>query len=76
MSLVVGIGAIRDHKKGTVTITQNNYTKPLLERYGVGNSHPTYTPDVGSELSLNQSEEKLLSKDDKQRFQAITGSVI
>ena len=50
--------------------------KSLLERYGMGNCNPTYTPGVGSELSLDQPEEKLLSKEDKQYLQVITGSVM
>ena len=36
----------------------------------------TYTPGVGKELSLDQPEERLLGKEEKQRFQAITGSVM
>ena len=31
---------------------------------------------MGKELSLDQPEERLLSKEEKQRFQAITGSVM
>ena len=42
----------------------------------MGNCSPTMTPGVGSELSLDQPEEKLLNKEDKQRFHAITGSVM
>ena len=42
----------------------------------MGNCNPTYTPGMVRELSLDQPEEKLLSKEDKQRFQVITGSVI
>ena len=63
-------------KKGTVTITQDNYTKSLLERCGMGNCNLRYTPGVGSDLFLNQPEEKLLNKEDTQRFQAITDSVM
>ena len=77
VSLVLGMGVTRDREKGTMTITQDNYTKSLLERYGMGNCNPTYTSGVGGELSLDQPEEKLLSKEEKQHFlQAITGSVM
>ena len=34
VSLVLGMGVIRDRLKGTVTITQDNDIKSLLERYG------------------------------------------
>ena len=45
--LVFGMEVTRDRTKGTVTITQENYVKSLLERYGVGNWNPAHTPDVG-----------------------------
>ena len=76
VSLVLGMGVTRDSEKGTVIITQVNHTKSLLERYGKGNCSPTDNPGVGSELSLDQPGEKLLNNEDKQRFQAITGSVM
>ena len=59
-----------------MAITQEKYTKSLLERYGMASCNSTYTPGVGKELSLDQPEERLLSKEEKQRFQAITGSVM
>ena len=74
--LVFGMEVTRDRMKGTVTITQENYVKSLLERYGNGNCNPVHTAGVGKELSLDQPEENLLNKEDKRRFQAITGSVM
>ena len=59
-----------------MTTTQDNYTKSLLERYGMRNCNFRYTPSVGSDLFLDQPEEKLLNKKDKQRFQATTDSVM
>ena len=47
VSLVLGMGVTRDHEKGTVTITQEKYTKSLLERYGMASRNSTYTPGVG-----------------------------
>ena len=76
VSLVFGMEVTRDRTKGTVTITQENYMKSLLERYGMGNCNPAHTPGVGKKLSLDQPEENLLNKEDKRRFQAITGSVM
>ena len=74
--LVLGMGVTHDREKGTVTITQEKYTKSLLGRYGMANCNSTYTPGVGKELSLDQPEERLLSKEERQRFQAITGTVV
>ena len=36
--------------------------------------NPAYTFGVGPELSLNQSEEKLLNEEEKRRYQVITGA--
>ena len=69
------MGVTRDRGEGTVTITQDNYTKFLLERYGMGNCSLRYTPGVGSDFFLDPPDEKLLNKEDKQRFQA-TDSVM
>ena len=81
VSLVLGMGVTRDREKGTVTITQEKYPKSLLERYGMASCNSTYAPGVGKELSLDQPEERLLRRKNsvsrkKQRFQAITGSVM
>ena len=76
VSLVFGMEVTRERTKGTVTITQENYVKSLLERYGMGNGSPAHTPGVRKELSLDQPEENLLNKEDKRRFQAILGSVM
>ena len=76
VSLVLGMGVTRDREKGTVTITQDKCTKSVLERCGMARCNSTYTPGVGKELSLDQPEERLLSKEEKQRFQAIKGSAM
>ena len=70
------MGVTRDREKGTVIITQEKCTKSLLERYGMASCNSTYTPGVRKKLWLDQPEERLLSKEEKQRFQAITGSVM
>ena len=44
VSLVFGTEVTRDRTKGTVTITQENHVKSLLERYGMGNCNPAHTP--------------------------------
>ena len=76
VALVLGMDVTPAREKGTMTITQDTFTKSLLERYGMASCNSTYTPGVGKELSLDQPEDKLLSKEEKQRFQTITGSVV
>ena len=38
--------------------------------------NPAYTLAAGTELPLDQPKKRLLSREEKQRFQAITGSVM
>ena len=52
VSLVLGLGVIRDRLKGTVTITQDNDIKSLLERYGMTTCNPTYTPGAGKSFRV------------------------
>ena len=47
VSLVFGMEVTSDRTKGTVTITQENYVKSLLERYWMRNCNPANTPGVG-----------------------------
>lgn len=54
--LILGIVVTCDLEQGTVTITQNSYTKYLLEWYDVACCKPRYTPRVGKELYLDQPE--------------------
>ena len=57
VSLILGMETTRDRTKWTVTIAQKNYVQSLLERYGMANCYPAYTPGAGKELSLDQPEE-------------------
>ena len=76
VSLVLGMQVTRDRKKGTLTISQEDYTKSILARFGMENCKPSSIPGTGSELSTEQPAETLLNKEQTQRYQAITGSVM
>ena len=76
VSLALGMRVTRDRERGTLTIAQENYTKYILDRFGMGTCNPLSTPGSGSELSAEQPEETLLNAEDKQRYQTITGSVL
>lgn len=69
------MGVTRDRTKETVT-TQDSYTKSLSGQYGMASCNPAYTYGVEIELFLDQPENNLLNKEDKQRFQVFMGSVM
>ena len=71
--------ACRSHaivKKGTLTISQEDYTKSILVRFGMENCKPSSILGTGSELFAEQPAETLLNTEQTQRYQAITGSVM
>ena len=76
VSLVLGMQITRDREKKTLTISQEEYTKSILERFGMTNRKFVGTPGFGSELSTKQPEKTLLTKEETQRYLAITGSVM
>lgn len=76
VSLVLGMQVSRDRNSGTVTISQENYTKAILERFGMDACNPSSTTGFGSELSTEQPVKTLLNEKDTTRYQAITGSIM
>ena len=76
VSLVLVMQVTRDRKKGTLTISQEDYTKSILARFGMENCQPSSIPRTGSEISTEQPAETLLNTEQTQRCQAITGSIM
>ena len=76
VSLVLGMQVTRDRKKGMPTISQEDYTKSILARFGMENCKPSSIPGTGSEPSTEQPAETLLNTEQILRYQAITGSVM
>ena len=76
VSKVLGMNVARDREEGTITINQKDYTKDIVQRYGMRGCNPAYTPGVGPELSLDQPEENLLDEESKRRCQPITGAAM
>ena len=64
VSLVLGMQVTRDRQGKTLTISQENYTKSILERFGMADCKPSTTPGFGSELSMKQLEGTLLNKEE------------
>ena len=50
LSLVLGMQITRDRETKTLTISQEEYTKSILERLGMANCKPVVTSGFGSEL--------------------------
>ena len=76
VSGILGMNVTRDRAKGTIIISQKDRTDDVVQRYGMKGCNLTYTPGVGSKLSLNRPEKKLLNEEEKRRYQAITGAVM
>ena len=53
-SLVLGMEIKKDCEQGTLTISQEAYSKSILERFEMSDCKPTSTPGYGLELSNNQ----------------------
>ena len=74
VSRVLGMNVSRDRAKGTITIDQKDYTEGIVERFGIKDCNPAFTPGVGPDLSLNQPEKNLLDEEGKRRYQSIVGA--
>ena len=73
VSLVLGMEIKRDLERGTLTISQETYSKSILERLGMSECKPTNTPGYGQELSNQQPDKTLLDEEEKKRYQGIVG---
>ena len=51
LSLVLEMQATRDRGNGTLTISQEDYTKSILDRFGMADYNPSSTPGYGSDFS-------------------------
>ena len=60
--LVLGMQVTRDRQGKTLTISQENYTKSILERFGMADCKPSSTPGFGSEISTKQPAGTLLKR--------------
>ena len=73
-SLVLGMEIKRDCEQGTLTISQDAYSKSILERFGMADCKPTSTPGYGPELSNNQTEDTLLDEEEHDVIRASWGA--
>ena len=76
VSKALGMNVTRDRENGTITIAQKKYTEDIFERYNMTNCNVAFTPGVGPEISLDQSADRLLDEQGKQRYQSIAGALV
>ncbi|CAB1103214.1 unnamed protein product [Ectocarpus sp. CCAP 1310/34] len=76
VSLILGMQVTCSYEEGTLTVSQNNYIKTILERVGMENPNPVKTPGYGPELSTDQPADKLLGAADTKLYQPITGNLL
>ena len=76
VSRVLGMNVTRDREKETITINQKDYTEDIVQRYGMRDCNPAYSPGVEPTLFLDQPEENLLNEEGKRRYQSITGAAL
>ena len=51
VSRILGMAVNRDYDAGTLTITQKDYAKNILKRFGMLDCNPVHTAGYGPELS-------------------------
>ena len=64
VSLVLGMQVTHDHQNKTLTISEENYTKSILDTFSMANCKPTGTPGYGPELSTKQPGDTLLNEEE------------
>ena len=76
VSRVLGMNVSRDREKETITIDQKDYTEDIVERFGMKDCNPAFTPAAEPERSLNQPEKNLLDEEGKRWYQSTVGATM
>jgi hypothetical protein len=76
---IVGMNIVRNREVGTISLSQEQYTKEILEKYGVLDSIPSKIPMAPThyrdgEVASDQDKEAM-SSPEHDTFRAILGSV-
>ena len=75
VSRILGMNVTLNRENGAITISRKYYTEDGIQCYGIAR-YNVYTPAVGPELSLNQSEDKVLNEEEKRHYRVITEAVM
>lgn len=76
---ILGMHIQRNPAEGTITIDQHKYVKEVLERFGMGDSHPVSTPaDVNSKLTNEMSPSSESDREEMKKipYQEAVGSLL
>ena len=73
---ILGIEIDQDLSNGTITPSQEKYTRSILKRYKMETCNPVHTPGNGAELLTVPATGTLLSEPNKKEYQSMVGSLI
>ncbi|CAM9889682.1 unnamed protein product [Sphacelaria rigidula] len=76
VSLILGMEVVRDEARGTLRLSQHNYVKLLLLKFGMESSNPVHTPGTPDQLIEDTPEDNFPEQSEKTRYQAMVGSLI
>ena len=76
VSLVLGMEMKRYLERGTLTISQEAYSKSILEMFEMPECKMTNTPGYDPELSNQQADETLPDEEEEKRYQGIVGCLM
>ena len=62
MSWILGIRIDHDHEKGTITLSQENFIKEILDCHRMSDSHPISTPALANEHLIKLKSPKISTK--------------
>ena len=71
---LLGVGIHQNVHAGTIIISQETYTRTILQTYRMADAHPTKTPAGAGPVQIE--EEVVLSTEDTTLFRSATGSHI
>lgn len=64
----------RDRKNRILTISQNDYTMPIIDKFGMKDCNPVSTPAVGP--SINQPTDSILDEEGIKLCQSMVGMLL
>ena len=73
-TFLLGMGIHRNVHAGTIILSQETYSRTILETYGMADARPTKTPAEAGPVQIEEDE--ILSTEDTTLFRSATGSLL